>query len=290
MIKIKQLVFVLLTVALISGCAKEETPTASTASDSKRVVTTTVAATEIMAKLNYDLVGIPTSDKQLPSRYQDVTKTGSPMSPDLEIIRSLKPDLVLGTKTLAGDLSDGFKQAGLTVTFLDFRTVAAMQVEIKQLGETLDRQREATVLNKMLTAKTAAVAKEVAPKKKPKVLILMGIPGSYLVATEHSYIGDLVKLAGGENVIQGQKQEYLASNTEFLQQSNPDIILRASHGMPTEVIEMFNDEFKTNDIWQHFNAVKTKKVYDLDETLFGMTGALNMPEALDQTVAYLYEK
>lgn len=288
--KIKQLGIVLLMLALVSGCAKEETNTAKTASDSKRVVSTTVAATEIMAKLNYELVGIPTSDKRLPSRYQEVTKTGSPMSPDLEIIRSLKPDLVLGTKTLAGDLSEGFKQAGVTVDFLDFRTVAAMQAEIKKLGQTLDRQQEATALNKTLSDKTAAVAKGVADKKKPKVLILMGIPGSYLVATEHSYIGDLVELAGGENVIQNQKQEYLASNTEFLQQSNPDIILRASHGMPTEVIEMFDEEFKTNDIWQHFNAVKTKRVYDLDETLFGMTGALNMPEALDQTVAYLYEK
>lgn len=29
----------------------------------------------------------------------------------------------------------------------------------------------------------------------------MGVPGSYLVATDKSYIGDLVKIAGGENVI-----------------------------------------------------------------------------------------
>ncbi|MBC8922076.1 ABC transporter substrate-binding protein, partial [Escherichia coli] len=114
-------------------------------------------------------------------------------------------------------------------------------------------------------------------------------PGSYLVVTEHAYIGDLVKLAGGENVIKDQKVEYLASNTEYLQSANPDIILRAAHGMPAEVVKMFDEEFKTNDIWKHFDAVKNNRVYDLDENLFGMTASLNAPEALQEMEKMLYD-
>ena len=53
---------------------------------------------------------------------------------------------------------------------------------------------------------------------------------------------------------------------------------------------MFDKEFKDNDIWKHFNAVKNGRVYDLDENLFGMTASLNAPDALDKTVEYLYEK
>lgn len=60
--------------------------------------------------------------------------------------------------------------------------------------------------------------------------------------------------------------------------------------MPKEVVEMFDKEFKDNDIWKHFNAVKKGRVYDLDENLFGMTASLNAPDALDKTVEYLYEK
>ena len=30
--------------------------------------------------------------------------------------------------------------------------------------------------------------------------LLMGLPGSYIIATENSYVGSLVALAGGENV------------------------------------------------------------------------------------------
>ena len=55
---------------------------------------------------------------------------------------------------------------------------------------------------------------------------------SYLVATDKSYIGDLVKIAGGENVIKVKDRQYISSNTENLLNINPDIILRLPHGMP----------------------------------------------------------
>ena len=36
----------------------------------------------------------------------------------------------------------------------------------------------------------------------------------------------------------------------------PDVILRAAHGLPEEARKMFAEEFSTNDIWQHFKAVQ----------------------------------
>lgn len=51
---------------------------------------------------------------------------------------------------------------------------------------------------------------------------------------------------------------------------------------------MFDKEFAENDIWKHFTAVKEGKVYDLDNTLFGMSAKLNYPEALD-TLTQLFD-
>ena len=84
----------------------------------------------------------------------------------------------------------------------------------------------------------ANIESKVAKKETSKVLILMGIPGSYLVATDKSYIGDLVKSLV-ENVIQDHSKQYISSNTEHLVNVNPDIILRLPHGMPDEVKKMF---------------------------------------------------
>lgn len=208
----------------------------------------------------------------------------------MEIVKSLNPTEVLSVSTLEYDLQDKFKQLNIPVDFLNFQSVDAMLKEIASLGERYDREVQADVLVKDLQKNIEAVQSVAANKEGPRVLILLGIPGSYLVATENSYAGDLVKRAGGINVMEGQDAEYLSSNTEYLHNSNPDIILRLSHGMPDEVVKMFDEEFKTNDIWKHFDAVKNDKVYDLEEELFGTTSSLQVPQALGQLMEIFYRK
>ena len=80
----------------------------------------------------------------------------------------------------------------------------------------------------------------------------MGLPGSFVVATNNSYVGNLAELAGGENVVRDDAEEFLPINTEELVKLNPDMILRTSHTMSEEVMEEFDEEFKKNDIWKHF--------------------------------------
>ena len=177
-------------------------------------------------------------------------------------------------------LKESFEKYKIPAQYLDLTSVEHMFTEIESLGKQYNRGKEADTLIADLNAEIQTVQNVANKNEKPRVLILLGVPGSYLVATEHSYAGDLVRLAGGVNVMEGQSAEYLPSNTEYLYNSNPDIILRLAHGMPDEVIEMFDEEFETNDVWQHFNAVKNGRVYDLEEELFGTTAALNVPDAL----------
>lgn len=283
---------------LVTGCsAKANTdgtaaanagPEAAKTQPEHRVIATTVAAAEIMDALEVDLVGIPTSYKELPKRYASLPQVGNPMSPNMELVKSLDPTDVLSVTTLQYDLEPVFKNAGIEANFLDLTSLGKMNEAIKTLGGKYGRQKQAEAIVAQYDKKLAEINQRIAGKESPSVLILLGVPGSYLVATENSYIGDLVKLAGGRNVIQGEKVEYLASNTEYLQQANPDVILRAAHGMPEEVVKMFDKEFKKNDIWKHFDAVKNNRVYDLEERLFGTTGNLAAIEALDVVTNMLY--
>jgi len=255
-----------------------------------RIIATTVALVEIMDELELDLVGVPTSYKDLPERYADATEVGMAAEPDMETIRSLKPTDVLSVTTLENefDLTPVFDNADVPVTFVDMESVDGMYQSILDLGEKYDRTEEADAIVNDFENKLTEIEEKIEDKEAPTVLILLGIPGSYRVATEHSYIGDLVKRAGGVNAIQGQDTEYVSSNTENLQQSNPDVILRAAHGMPDEVVKMFDKEFKENDIWKHFKAVENDRVYDLEETRFGTTANLAAADALDKLLEMLY--
>ncbi|PEX68127.1 heme ABC transporter substrate-binding protein IsdE [Bacillus cereus] len=289
----KKIASVLMAIILLMGIAGCSSPKKESAKQVKNeskehVVATTVAVTEIMDALEVDLVGVPTSSKTLPKRYKGLPEVGNPMSPDMEKVKSLKPSEVLSVTTLEYELKPVFDGVGMKANFLDLTSLKNMQSSISDLGKKYGREKQAEAVVTKLDKKVASIQKEVKGKKEPTVLILLGVPGSYLVATEHSYIGDLVKQLGGKNIVQGEQVEYLASNTEYLKKADPDIILRAAHGMPDEVVKMFDKEFKTNDIWKHFAAVKNNRVYDLEERLFGTTGNLAAIEALDELKKMMY--
>ncbi|HDR6260606.1 TPA: heme ABC transporter substrate-binding protein IsdE [Bacillus cereus] len=291
--RVKKIASVLMAIILlmsIAGCSspKKETAKQVKSESKERVVATTVAVTEIMDALEVDLVGVPTSSKTLPKRYKGLPEVGNPMSPDMEKVKSLKPSEVLSVTTLGYELKPVFDGVGMKANFLDLTSLKNMQSSISDLGKKYGREKQAEAVVTKLDKKVASIQKEVKGKKEPTVLILLGVPGSYLVATEHSYIGDLVKQLGGKNIVQGEQVEYLASNTEYLKKADPDIILRAAHGMPDEVVKMFDKEFKTNDIWKHFAVVKNNRVYDLEERLFGTTGNLAAIEALDELKKMMY--
>nr|WP_286925333.1 MULTISPECIES: heme ABC transporter substrate-binding protein IsdE [Lysinibacillus] len=269
---------------------KEQVSAEATEKDEQRIIAGTVVIAEIMDKLGLDAIAVPETEKKLAKRFEGLPTIGNAMEPDMEIVKSLNPTDVLSVSTLEYDLQDKFKQLNIPVNFLNFQSVDAMLSEIQKLGESYKREAQAEELVKELQKNIEAVQNVAGNKEGPRVLILLGIPGSYLVATENSYAGDLVKRAGGINVMEGQEAEYLASNTEYLHNSNPDIILRLSHGMPDEVVKMFDEEFKTNDIWKHFKAVKNGKVYDLEEELFGTTASLQVPQALGQLMEIFYRE
>ncbi|EDZ55442.1 heme ABC transporter substrate-binding protein IsdE [Bacillus cereus group sp. MYBK77-1] len=288
--KIASVLMVIILLMSIAGCSspKKETAKQVKSESKERIVATTVAVTEIMDALEVELVGVPTSSKTLPKRYKGLPEVGNPMSPDMEKVKSLKPSEVLSVTTLEYELKPVFDGVGMKANFLDLTSLKNMQNSISDLGKKYGREKQAEAVVTKLDKKVASIRKEVKGKKEPTVLILLGVPGSYLVATEHSYIGDLVKQLGGKNIVQGEQVEYLASNTEYLKKADPDIILRAAHGMPDEVVKMFDKEFKTNDIWKHFAAVKNNRVYDLEERLFGTTGNLAAIEALDELKKMMY--
>lgn len=293
---IKKRVLKVLLVAVI-GCTLTALPSCGSknagSSNYKKIVATSVATAEILDKLEVDdVVGVPESSMyKIPERYKNVKKIGGPMAPDMEIISSLKPDIVMGPQSLEGSLKEKYDSAGIKSKFLDLSSVEGLFDSVDVLGKLLGREKQAEKIIKEYKEKISSIKEKNKDKKKPKVLVLMGVPGSYLAATEKSYVGNLVKLAGGENVYgDGGGQDFLKANTEDMLQKKPDLILRASHGLPKQVKEMFQREFSTNDIWKHFDAVKNKKVFDLNYEEFGMSATFKYVDGLNTLDKIMFSK
>ena len=254
-----------------------------------KIVATSPATTDICDKLELDLVGVCSSTiSTIPERYADATTVGTAMSPDMEIVSSLNPDWILSPASLQSDLQPKYEAIDTDWAFLNLRSVPGMYRSIQELGEIFDREDQAQTLVDEFTDFYDEYKGKNEGKDKPKVLVLMGLPGSYIIATENSYVGSLVEMAGGENVYAGSDEEFLTVNTEDMKTKEPDVILRAAHALPDQVVKMFEDDFNTNDIWKHFDAVKNGRVYDLTYEYFGMSATFKYPEALAELQPELY--
>ena len=285
--KIK-LIAALLSVLFLTGCVEQSgNQSADNDTKEKRIVATSVATCEILDKLEVEgIVGVPKTDSySIPKRYENAESVGSPMAPDMEIIKSLKPDIVLSPNSLEGELKSQYENIGVESYFLDLKSIEGMYESILALGKMLGKEEEAEKLHQEFEDFKTDFAQKHNEQEAPTVLILMGLPGSYVVATESSYVGSLVKLAGD-----GDGQDFLNINPEDMVGKAPDIILRTSHALPEQVKKMFAEEFATNDIWKHFEAVQNARVYDLDNEKFGMSANFQYEEALKELETFLYRE
>ena len=295
---------ILLAVLFLTGCVDQSNPTQNTSASEtgeavqteteetqERIVATSVATCEILDALEIDdVVGVPHSDSYtLPERYENAVSVGSPMAPDMETVASLSPTIILSPNSLQGELESQYDNIGVDSYFLDLKSTEGMYQSILDLGERFGKEEQAQKLYQDYQDYLDEYAKNHEEQEAPTVLILMGLPGSYVVATESSYVGSLVKLAGGENVYgDGDGTDFLNVNPEDMLEKDPDIILRTSHAMPEQVKEMFAEEFSTNEMWQHFTAVSEGRVYDLDNEKFGMSANFRYQEAIESLEPLLF--
>lgn len=286
--KIKKIIAVALALLTLTACVNQKQSTKEHEGE-LRIAATSMATVYIMEKLNIDLVAVPDSDiDKMPKRYEDVPKVGMAMTPDIEKLKQLNPDYVFSPVSLISDLLPKYKAANLDYGFLNLNNIEGMYKSIEDLGNLLDRKKEAKELIDDYKTFIEDYKAKHRDKKAPKVLVLMGLPGSYVVATENSYAGSLIKLAGAENVYEGTDQQFITINTEDMLKKDPDMILRTAHALPDDVMEMFKKDFAENDIWKHFRAVKENKVYDLDYKKFGMSAKFNYKEALNDLEELFY--
>lgn len=288
--RIKKILAILLASLLLTSCVSQKSGKKANNGE-LRIAATSMATVYIMEKLNIDLVAVPDSEiDPMPERYKDVPKVGMAMTPDIEKLKQINPDYVFSPVSLISDLLPKYKAADLDYGFLNLNNTEGMYKSIEDLGKLLNRKKEAKDLIDDYKKFIDDYKEKHKDKKAPRVLILMGLPGSYVVATENSYAGSLVKLAGAENVYEGTDQQFITINTEDMLKKDPDMILRTAHALPDQVMAMFKKDFAENDIWKHFRAVKEGRVYDLDYKKFGMSAKFNYKEALNDLDKLFYGK
>ncbi|MFP7285907.1 ABC transporter substrate-binding protein [Shouchella clausii] len=249
---------------------------------------------DIVYALGKEVVGRPTSaEPAVVAEAEEAAQVGSSHEIDMERLTFANPDLVLGSFPMNEKDVPAIEGMGANVLLTSANSVSEIEQQIELIGQALQEQEEAEKWIATIKEKKQELSANPLHKKE-KVLLVYGAPGSNLAALPNSLAGDILDIAGGENVASSFEQlddfpQYAALSPERIMEANPHRILFMAHGDPTNVQDGFIKEMEQHAGWSQLPAVKEGKIEILPADLFGTNPGTNITEALDYMRALLEE-
>ncbi len=223
--------------------------------------------------------------------YPEAAKTrpraGSFLSPAIERILSLQPDLVLldGVQREAAAM---LTQAGAHAVAVPMQDLAQVRAAFTLVGEQLgDRQVQAAALLADLDRQIASVSTRVSSLPPRKALFVVdrqiGSLRGLVAAGPGSYLDELLRLAGGKNVFADMAPRYAKVAAEAIVERQPEVILDAIHTDPAAAPARQADWAGLKDV----AAVKNGHVHVLANRLF-VTPGPRLGQALREIAELLH--
>lgn len=257
-----------------------------------KISVASVAISQILAEMGQEIVGRPTTELDLPERYVDVEEIGSSFSPDFEKVLAVGTELLIGDSLFKEKIDAIAGQYGIDTFYIDTSTYETFLFGIDELGRKIGKEEDAT---NIITRFQEPLNDLKGINKDLKVAIIFGTSESNMLATEHTYVGSLIKTLGLKNIVTEISDSknissevhktnggYVNLNLEQLLQNQPDVILRFGHGNIEEANRAFEKLFNENPAWKNLEAVKNGRIYDLDPNIFGSSANNHVDEALIQ--------
>jgi iron complex transport system substrate-binding protein len=209
----------------------------------------------------------------------------SSKSLSLERIVSLNPDLILAAGKVHAPIIDELRRLGLPVFSLTGDTYSELREELGLLGRMTGKEVEAVSLVMSLDARIERVHKtalEIHDKERVSVVyVVWGDP--LTVAAPSSYLGEMIELCGGKNIVEDQTTNFPKISLEILLARNPQVIVSS-----TNHAGIFSKEYLAAQAgWSDLQAVRDNHVYLLDGDLVSRCGP-RFVDALERMAQAVY--
>jgi iron complex transport system substrate-binding protein len=230
-----------------------------------RIVSTFPSITETLFALGAGdrVVGV-SNYCRYPVAALSLPKIGTYTKPDPEKIALLRPDLVIIQKSAAG-LADRLSALGIAHAEVKIGSLADVYSMIGEIGRAVGLGQNAEKLNKDIRSRLDTVRKDTSGRDRPTVLIIVGrTPGmlTNLVAVgPGAYLGELLEIAGGRNVLSESAISYPHISLETIVRLNPDVILDLSLMGDANI-----QEERLRQPWlshQELSAIQNSKIFGL---------------------------
>lgn len=251
----------------------------------KKVVSLTPSITETIFALGCgDLVAGVTDACDYPYEVNSKFHVCSWFEPDMDRIKMLKPDLVLGLKTAHARLASEFKEQQVHYELFNPVTIEEVLDDILRLGKLLGASDAAQLLIEKLTFRLKKLDQKVdtiPPSRRTTVLRLLDVDNDELiVAGPRSFQYNVIARAGGINVTAAHDAAYPKVTFQQFKEWDAEMVFICGSD------RSYLSRLEADKRWQSLKAVKSNRLYQFDCGLTCRTSPriVDMTELLFQTL------
>lgn len=214
--------------------------------------------------------------EQLIGRKIDYQSVGTRLEPNLELVSSLLPDLIIADETRHATIYPMLSSLAPTIVLNswegDYPTIKGSVVVIadalgdKARGERVIADHEARI---------AALASKIPSGETRRFLLAVSAQDSMSLHTSSSFSGSVFQALGLKPAINGERAVESGAGLERLIAVAPDVLLVATDA-PKTVFEQWKD----NAAWQNIPAVKGGMVFEVDRNQFSRFRGLKTAELM----------
>lgn len=204
---------------------------------------------------------------------------GSPHSPSFERLAESGAQLVVADAAMHATMSEKLARGGAEVMLVGSGSVDETFTGLARVGARVggaaEMERAIAETRKGIAA--AALGDPVA------TLPFFGAPGSFLVITERTWLGDLLDKLNFKNLARDSSGKesfpgYVLVSDEVLAGMRPALVLVVAHGDPEAIRGAFARRAEAGGPWKSLNDARLG-VHVLDPDHFGANPGLAMPDA-----------
>ncbi|WP_294746491.1 Fe(3+) dicitrate ABC transporter substrate-binding protein [uncultured Exiguobacterium sp.] len=256
----------------------------------KKVVALEFSFVDALDELGITPVGIAQENKTdvsgLLGKDISFTEVGTRQQPNLEVISSLQPDLIIGDFNRHKGIYKQLQEIAPTIILKSrnatyeenidsFKTIAKAVGKTKQMDDRLALHEE----------RLKAAKKKVDPKDDRKVMVGVFRADSLTAHGETSFDGELLEKIGIENAVTKTAEPTVTITLEQMVKWDPDVIFMA------EADPKLLKEWKDNPLWNQITAVKNGEVYEVNRDLWTRYRGLDAAEQIvDEAIQLLKQK
>ena len=288
---------VLLVILVFAGCRKESEAlqqqsimptrqvtddlgrTVTVPVDIRRVVSTAPSVTENIFAVGAGdrLVGV-TTFCNYPEEANSIAKIGDTMTPNMESIIALKPDVVfVSTASQIEAFTKTLESNGIVVYVTSPSTLDDVFTGLEKLGGIFGTQDKTAELLRDVRTRVRAVWSRVENERKVRVFVQVSREDPYTIGRD-SFLNNLIIKAGGESVTADIPTAYPKLSKETGAVLDPEAI----------IISDSEDNKEPNDVFKNSPAVKNGRIYKINADILSRPGP-RLVDALEQIAKDLHQ-